>query len=237
MQLETKQPPILSQQEYLFSKLTQLFIEYREKVSINASTKTNTTVNDIFLELIRVHMREVARNTTWQEAKPEDLVDKTINDCLSELNQRLQTDVSNTQFLDLDEIFNNLKLKAREIVKLSENLAISRRMQKAGERRQLATLPEQRVQPTEMIEIGLQGAIEGLLIRPLNVHGKLDLDRLGNDYQLSGDWFPFEIHKGDFLFVVDDDGSIFISTENFLKDSFNQASVEIQALAQRIYTI
>lgn len=232
MQLE-----ILSQPAYLLSELEKLFVEYREKATIGAANQVVTTANEIFLELVRLRMRETGRNAALEDRKPDEFLSRIKDACVEELNQRLHTNVHNTQFLDLDNIVKSLKWTAYEVMQLSRDLAKSKELQIAGDRRQLSAPHVQRTQPIERVEIGLQGAIEGLLVRPLGFQCKLDFEHLGNEYSRSGDWFPFEITKGDLLFVVDDDGSIFISTENFPQELFKHASDEIEALAQSIYRL
>lgn len=232
MQLE-----VLSQQAYLLSELVKLFGEYSEKATTGAANEVVTTANEIFLELIRLRMREAGRIAALDYRKPNEFLGRIRDDCVEELNQRLHANVRNTQFLDLDNVVKSLKWTAHEVVQLSRDLATSKELQKVGDRRQLLVSHVQRTQPVEIVEIGLQGAIEGLLVRPLGIHYRIDFARLGHEYTLSGDWFPFEVTKGDLLFVVDDDGSIFISTENFPVELFNRASAEIQELAQRIYGV
>jgi hypothetical protein len=92
------------------------------------------------------------------------------------------------------------------------------------------------VQPYQVKELGLKGAIEGLLIFPLSDVVDVDLDRLKQTYSVEGGWFPFQVKVGDFTFVVDDDGSIFTSTEHFSERMMRDVRQIIEQIAHQLYS-
>jgi hypothetical protein len=74
------------------------------------------------------------------------------------------------------------------------------------------------------------------LIFPLADVVDVDLDRLKQTYSVEGDWFPFQIKLGDFTFVLDDDGSIFTSTDHFSERMMTDARQIIEQIAHQLYS-
>lgn len=93
----------------------------------------------------------------------------------------------------------------------------------------------------KLIKVSFNGFTEGLLIYP--ILDDLDellinLEDLPNGFQLSGEqdsYFPFEIVFEEFLFILDDDGTIFTYVENFTHDLFLRAGKLLINLATQIY--
>jgi hypothetical protein len=57
---------------------------------------------------------------------------------------------------------------------------------------------------------------------------------------VKGNWFPFELfvkdeNIGDLVFVVDQDGSIHIHTENFPAETLNRTRNILKGIASRFY--
>ena len=77
--------------------------------------------------------------------------------------------------------------------------------------------------------------IEGLLTQPLFKDFNIDLNRIKGRFEVKGDWFPFEIKIGEFVFALDDDGSIFTSTENFPEPVFKDAYEHLHKIAHTTY--
>jgi hypothetical protein len=89
----------------------------------------------------------------------------------------------------------------------------------------------------EVIEMGLSQMIDGLVVAPLVEECELDLDAIESPYQLEGEWFPFEITVRELQVVLDDDGSLVLSTRNFPEFLLLEAKTTVITLAERLYTI
>lgn len=61
----------------------------------------------------------------------------------------------------------------------------------------------------------MEDAVEGIVAVPLGEQGYyLNLEGIKNSYEVEGTQFPFQIATGTFVFILDDDGSIFVATDN-----------------------
>jgi hypothetical protein len=88
----------------------------------------------------------------------------------------------------------------------------------------------------DVAELGLHGSVEGLLATPTRGVKALNVERVRETYPTHGEWFPFEVSVGDLLFVIDDDGVIFVSTENFPKDMLERARTILHQVAEALYS-
>ena len=91
----------------------------------------------------------------------------------------------------------------------------------------------------KLIKVSFNGFTEGLLIYP--ILDDLDellvnLENLPDGFQVSEDsYFPFEIAFEEFLFILDDNGTIFTYVENFTHDLFFRVGKLLIDLAIKIY--
>ncbi|BAY26819.1 hypothetical protein NIES2100_66350 [Calothrix sp. NIES-2100] len=91
----------------------------------------------------------------------------------------------------------------------------------------------------KLIKIGFNNYIEGLLIYPelqdLEEY-TLNLKYLPDQFEVEiSDNFPIEIYHEDYLYILDDDGSIFVNVENYNSDNFFQAGRLLIELAMSLY--
>jgi len=116
---------------------------------------------------------------------------------------------------------------------LGEKLTESRSLQKLGAKEELAADPTRRF---DIYPLGLREAIYGLLAKPTGDY-EWDIDGLREqeDWQLQGDWFPYELIVDEFIFVIDDDGSIFVSTANLPRELREKAGGLLQRVIRRLY--
>jgi hypothetical protein len=124
-----------------------------------------------------------------------------------------------------------LRLPAMELSSLRTKLRESKDLARIGQETSV-----EGVQPYQIKELGLKGAIEGLLIYPVSEVIEIDLDRLRNAYAVEGEWFPFQIKSHDFTFVIDDDGSIFTSTEHYSDGMVADAKQILKQIADSLYS-
>lgn len=133
----------------------------------------------------------------------------------------------------LKNVRSRLKSSAKEIAKF---VSLSAESKKKNKTRKETKLSSKNQIPFEIIELGLPGSIDGLLSRPLIDQFEITLEKIKDNLEVTDDeWFPFQVNKGEFIFIIDDDGTIFISTENFPKPLLSQAKEQLKQLASQIY--
>jgi hypothetical protein len=76
---------------------------------------------------------------------------------------------------------------------------------------------------------------EGLLVQPTGDDFEINLEGLPEGGTVRGDWYPYEVQYEDILFIVDDDGSIFVTVENFPERLVVRVREQLHELARRIY--
>ena len=134
----------------------------------------------------------------------------------------------------LDRVQETLKFVAKEIAGLQAKL------QRAWEREDV--LDRQRFTddvevPFEIISVGTRQSLEGLMVMPIGEQDcYLNLEDLDHSWTISGEWFPFELAIDELTFIVDDEGTIFISTENLPQTLISQIWETLYQIAQRFYT-
>ncbi|MBD1867207.1 hypothetical protein H6F95_07810 [Cyanobacteria bacterium FACHB-471] len=188
---------------------------------------------------IELGLTELVKNQMRQLAQ-EDRDDKQINlleQAIRVIEQRVQEQMSEC---DLQFCFaaywasvrKALKFPAKEIAELGEKLRQSRRLERISERQQITSANQVLF---EVIEVGLQNAIEGLIAVPLPTVLELNLEGIRQNYLLEGDWFPFQVAVEKLQFVFDDDGTISVSTENFPEQLLLKARQVLLDLANQSY--
>ncbi|MBD1999314.1 hypothetical protein H6G00_22325 [Leptolyngbya sp. FACHB-541] len=186
------------------------------------------------VELVREQMRSLARESEGDQTA--NLLEAAIAIVQKQVQGRLQEDSVQFNFDSyLASVRRTLKFLAREIAQLGERLNQSRKMQRLGERRRLIS---QSQVPFEVAEVGLRGAIEGLFAFPLTEVCVVDVEQVQPPYQVQGEWFPFLVtaESQSLEFVVDDDGSIFVATENLPERLLELAGEGLMELVNQLYT-
>jgi hypothetical protein len=185
-------------------------------------------------ELVRNEMRHLAQRMAstdkWQSLirMAAAHVEERIEHVLSERGIRF--DLSKY----IKAVTEKLRWTAMEICELSGRLARSRADFKIG---QVQVETTETHHPYEVHELGLSGFIEGLWARPAEGSRDIDIDHACKalNCTVEGEWFPYEIHIGDFTFVIDDDGSIFVPVEQLPERLRNEARALLLQLAGALY--
>jgi hypothetical protein len=102
---------------------------------------------------------------------------------------------------------------------------------------------EEAEEPLKIITIGFNSSIEGLLIYPHYSNDLQDhiiaLNKLPNNfYTTETKYFPIEVYHGDYkdyIFIIDDDGSIYVNTQNLTTDNFYKVGELLIQLAMALY--
>lgn len=183
-------------------------------------------------ELIKVNMRKIAqrRGNTFSESQ---IVDEAIAQTEREVRSHFQGNASFDMKRYTRGARDDLKPLARELFELKGELAAARKTERIGDR---AIVAGQMKVPFEIIEIGLRGLIEGMLAMPQVDEFTLSTDHLEHFMRAEDPRFPIEIQIQDFTYVIDDDGSIYVDTENLPEKLVNHARVTLVELCKKVYT-
>ena len=221
---------IISEDEFILRNMSEI----AEAQNRSDKSTYSSTYEYGLTELVRIYMRDIAQDSNKYIQSDKILIDEAYNKATSEIHKRTGVDFKDKKAVNLYENINKkLKYTAKEITSLKENLETSKQVERIGKRQRLLG-PES--SPYEIIELGLKDRIEGLLAVPLVKDFDIDFDRANDRFEIKGDWFPFEIKISEFVFALDDDGSIFTSTENFPEPVFKDAYEQLHEIAQTIYT-
>ncbi len=138
-----------------------------------------------------------------------------------------------------DHLGETFKAPAKEILALQEALKAARRREELP----LDAPSECGDQvPFHIAAIGLHHSdIQGLIAAPDSYPCYLDFSRVTESCTVQGNWFPFELivqapAVGALVFVVDQDGSIHIPTENFPTETLQRTRHVLKSLAARLHT-
>lgn len=218
---------LLSQEEFILQNVVDLI-----QSSVERGSQTYSSAVEFGLtELVKEQMRRIAQeNNTQRLGDALTLatldVQKKVEGRLADLNIRFALRPH------LSEIETALKYPGKEVAHLKGKLAQARRTNRIGERRRIAEAAQA---PFEITEVGLQNSIEALIASPLGQVYELNLEEVRRSYEVEGEWFPFQVTVEELEFVIDDDGTVFISTENFPEKLVIEAKEMLVGLAKRLY--
>jgi len=88
----------------------------------------------------------------------------------------------------------------------------------------------------EVVHIGFNDAVEGLFLNPCSPWEDLRIEHLDDKYEVRGDYFPFEIWVDSVNYVLDDDGTILVSTELLSQEQVPYIEQQLFELAERLYS-
>lgn len=183
-------------------------------------------------ELLRREMRQRAQNELEFEDEKE-FFDEVVDDVERKIEKELESNHIDFDFKRYSKkLKEDLEKTAEEIFKLNKKLIEYKN--KGGMSRKDLEESKSGVK-FEIIELGLQDSIEGLLARPIEDSFKIDLDEIKKIFEYESGHFPFELVKDDIIYVIDDDGKIFVSNENLGKKLKEDIKEEMKNLAEQIY--
>ncbi len=193
----------------------------------------NTAVGCGIDELVKHNMRQLSQQESraggWQE-----LLAVAVRQSTEQLQREL---VSHHVTFDLapylHQSLESLESAAKEMSGLNRKLIESRGLKRIGEKTPVKMIDARR--HYEVSELGLFGSIEGLLATPTAGVAALNVEGIQETFPTEGEWFPFEVRVEEFLFVIDDDGAVFISTENFPVELLDKAKSVLHKVAETLY--
>lgn len=216
---------IVSQKAFVLYELLKIIQEQRKE-------GYSSTIEFALAELVREYMRSIAQGHEYNHRR-SSILEQAIKITENKIQNQLKE--VNTQF-NFTQYFTNiresLKYPEKEIAELRANLLESKETKRIGER---IKINSETISVYEITEIGLCNSLEGLLAFPLKNICEIDIEPVKKIYDVKGDWFPLEIEIGNLTFIVDDDGTIFVSSENFPEPLVLEAKQTLKRLADQLY--
>lgn len=221
----------ITQEELLFQTLT----EFVRAMGQPESIPYNSTIEDCLTELVRVRMRALAAAGENYRSLI-GILEQVISGLERQLAERFSH--HGVQF-DLEPYWKSvqvaLKCPARELQELQERLRQAKRREQVRARRRIEAETEV---PFEIIELGLrQGQLDGIVTHPLVPQCYLHLERVRQEYEIEGEWFPDAICTEDLVFLVNAEGMITLYTDGFTSGMWERAYGAIEQLAKQLYTM
>lgn len=223
---------VKSQRERLLANIFGLCRASSEQKQLRGGS---TTLEASIVELVRETMREIARNEPENSGK-EDLLSSAIAETENAILQELGGSGIKCNLSPFFQVAKKeLKQTAIELSDLSKRLFESRRDKRVKE--QLIDLSDLE-KSFSIHQIGLEGFPTGLLARPAD-HQTLELDfnalRTRIPCEIAGEAFPIEVMCKRYVFVVDDDGAVFVSVDGLPVDEVHDVEELLQHIAQALY--
>lgn len=204
------------------------------RTSQKRNAKYSNVLEFALIELIKTRMRSLALAGDHIGRRTEILT-AAINLTVKQLYSAFE---SNRLEIDLEPYLKQarkeLKASAGELQRLSQSLANSRG---AGKLPALIMQGDAEENRFEIRSLGLADQISGILALPRADAGEIDVERLLRlrDATLAGEWFPYELHWEEFVFVIDDDGSVFVSVENLPTSLAEKAERLVETVMRTLY--
>lgn len=223
---------VFTREQLLLETLTQLIQEAIAEGVENYSI----LIAEVYAELVREILVQKAE-AAMGLAKPESLLWLATSSVESLLRQRLGDTRFNLSHYK-ENIYGTLKAPAKKLLELQEWLKNAR---EEGELPTDESTESGGQIPFWISEVGLKNSeIQSLIAIPYGYKCYLDFTQVAEICTVKGDWFPFELfvkdeNIGDLVFVVDQDGSINIYTENFPAETLNRTRNILKGIASRLY--
>lgn len=223
---------VLSREELLLQTLTDLIRE----VVATGSTHYSIMIAEVYAELTRELLVAHAASALGL-AHPESLLRHTG----SVIERRVQERLGEVRFnlsRYKEGVAKALKVPAKEVLDLQELLKHARQQDDIP-----MYGPTERGEhcPFWISEVGLKRSeIQALVALPDDRQCYLDFGQIREDCTRRGEWFPFEliVHDsslGELVFVVDQNGSIQVHTDNFPAEALSRVRNILKYIARKIY--
>ena len=220
---------VFSQRELLVRNLVE-----RIQVSVEVGRSSSMIVAYELGQLIRILMRELA--CSEEEYFTQDVLLQAIEMAESEITSRAG-DAALQFDLGLDPLRQKHQSTAKEMTLLSERLHQAR--QREVVRPPTLIVSETEV-PFKVMDLGSREALEGLIVVALADEYSLNLEQIRQDYEVYGDWFPFQVTVGlegaAITCIIIEDGSILTFLAGFPTGLIKQSRGAVQRLARSLYT-
>ena len=199
---------ICSQQEVISD-----FVQHHLRNNAKASELSSLVLRDSLSDLVQVLMRKVAIAETEKKFQGPDLLDSSIDKALADLSQSTRTNNIHLLRNYFATIRKRLKYTAQEIAELQSKYQETSENSETNFKRIFEPDSSTKFNVTALGIDEVKGFWASPILSDQTI--QIDLDYLQNVGQVKGDWFPLEVAIGELNFVIDDDGSVYVSTENF----------------------
>lgn len=201
----------------------------------NDRKKYSSSLEFALADLVRDEMRSIAQRER-RFPRSADLLGVAIERVTGTIEKALDGENIGVDLNKyIAKVRTTLTYPAKEIQCLGEKLAESRHIDKLGAKQDVIA-----ESGCEFVvhELGLREAIQGLLVEPAEQCQEINVDviRDQRDWRVEGEWFPYEVFAEEFVFVIDDDGSIFVSTRNLPPELRQKANRLLRQLAELLFT-
>ncbi len=221
--------PLIAQKTFI----TQYLAAYLEEQDPSA-LQANSIVGDSLTELTRLQMREIAADDSDRWYWGNSILDQALQQILSDIESHLPSLSSAHLDQHLERVRENLKSVAKEMTDLQAKLQRARKREQVLSREKCSDNVEV---PFEIIAMGTPKSLEGFIVIPnMAQECYLHLENLDPSWGFTGEWFPFQLVIDELTFVVDDDGTIFISTDNFPETLISHVWEMLYQIARQLYT-
>jgi len=196
----------------------------------SGSTTSNTIIEFALAEAVKDHLRESARKGVVTSSGRTFL-----NNAIAEVGLGLKEELG--YIFDTTRYFDRIKKKLSFPSKfISERLEDYDRFKGDAE---IAPSREEVLESgvaIEIVHVGFHDAIEGLFLSPCSPWEDLRIEDLSDEYRIDGDNFPFEIWLDSMNYVLDYDGTIFVSTEHLPQRQVPEIEERLINLAEHLYS-
>ncbi|PZV10824.1 MAG: hypothetical protein DCF22_15790 [Leptolyngbya sp.] len=197
--------------------------------SADDSNTSNLILQLTLTELVKQVMRELA------QAEESDLrQDNLLQQAIQATTQLIEEQSETALQWDLSPYFERIYRSQRWVAKEMSELGIRLQQARHGEVLRSPQVISHAPVPFRMAELGIRGAVEGLIAQPL-MPCQLNMERLRQDYRVHGLNFPWEVGVDEITFIVEADGNILTFLEGFPGSVIEQARSELVQLASRLY--
>ena len=220
---------VFSQRELLLRNLVE-----RIQSSVEVGRSSSMIVAYELGQLVRILMRELA--CSEEDYTTQSMLFQAIEMAESEITSRAG-DAALHFDLGLDPLRQKHQSTAKEMTLLSERLHQARQQEVV--RPPTLVVSETEV-PFRVMDLGSREALEGLIVVALADEYSLNLEQIRQDYEVYGDWFPFQVTVGlegaAITCIIIEDGSILTFLAGFPTGLIEQVRGAIQRLARSLYT-
>ena len=197
--------------------------------SADVSNTSNLILQLTLTELVKQVMRELAQAEA-SDLRQGNLLQQAIQTTTQLIEERAETALQ----WDLSPYFGRIYRSQRWVAKEMSELGIRLQQAQHGEVLRPPQVISHTPVPFRMTELGIRGAVEGLIAQPL-MPCQLNMERLRRDYRVHGLNFPWEVGVDEITFIVEADGNILTFLEGFPGSVIEQARSELVQLASRLY--
>ena len=226
---------IFSQEELLMQTFTDLV---RNILAEEVETY-NVMLAEYLTELVKERLVKLGEAEMGLMARGGPL-DQAYREAVHRLQERLTLYEIRFDFRRYQEtVCEPLKALSREVTLLQTALRESRRQERVPFKVPIE-VGEQVAFQIFAVGSAVDGETEALVAMPTSQQCSLDFHQVREECDVDGFWFPFQLSYqdseiGELIFVVDQDGSVGIYTNNFPEEILRKVRKHLKEIAGKLY--